>query len=261
MVNRKWLMVNSIKALKGRRLSGVKTRGDTILEVVVATAILSTILIATFNILQRAVDTNVNISNRIIALNIAREGIEAVRNIRDTNWLKYSGDRRDKWLCHDSSGNPDNCDGSNFSGDGDLINGNDDANDTYYIVDFDTSVNRYYLTETTQQAEIDFLASQPNREQFRLYLTGSAPQRYTHTSTGNTATEFYRQIYLDIDNPYNTTVVGLPPTFCDGTPSSEESCTKARLKVVSRVYWQEEGRQRVTTLETHLFDFFERDDY
>lgn len=34
---------------------------------------------------------------RIIAINIAREGLEAVRNIRDTNWLKFSGQRRQCW--------------------------------------------------------------------------------------------------------------------------------------------------------------------
>lgn len=35
--------------------------------------------------------------DRIIAVNLAREGLEAVRNIRDTNWLKFSGNRRECW--------------------------------------------------------------------------------------------------------------------------------------------------------------------
>jgi len=38
-----------------------------------------------------------NAKNRIIAINIAREGIEAMRNIRDTNWLKFQSRRRACW--------------------------------------------------------------------------------------------------------------------------------------------------------------------
>lgn len=38
-----------------------------------------------------------NSKNRIIAVNVAREGIEAVRNIRDTNWLKFNSKRRQCW--------------------------------------------------------------------------------------------------------------------------------------------------------------------
>lgn len=238
--------MNTVQSTKCEVPRPCKQRGDTILEVVVATAILSTVLVATFAILQRAVDTNLNIRNRVVALNIAREGIEAVRNIRDTNWLKYSGDRRGKWLCEDTPIEPDACEGVTIATD--FL-----EDDTYYTVDFSTTAYRYYLDRTTMQEDIDFLATQANREEFRLYLTPTAPQRYTHTAGANADTLFYRQIYLDIENPYD----GTPPTFCD----NEASCINSRLKVISRVYWQEEGRQRSATLETHLFDFFERDDY
>lgn len=227
-----------------------KQPGESILEVVIATVILSSVLIATFSILQRALDTNINIKNRVIALNIAREGLEAVRNIRDTNWLKYSGDRRGKWLCYDNPTQPDACEGTTSATDF-LVD------DTYYTVDFDTGVYRYYLDENTMAEDIDFLSSgagQANREDFRLYLTPTSPQRYTHESTGNTETIFYRQIYLDIANPYD----GTPPAFCDG---DDASCNEGRVKVISRVYWQEDGRQRATTVEGHLYDFFARDDY
>ncbi|HCW32482.1 TPA: hypothetical protein DGH83_03240 [Candidatus Peregrinibacteria bacterium] len=35
--------------------------------------------------------------NQIMAYNIAREGVEAIRNIRDTNWLKFPGDHLNCW--------------------------------------------------------------------------------------------------------------------------------------------------------------------
>lgn len=41
--------------------------------------------------------------NNIKAINIAREGMEAVMNIRDTNWLRFSSDRKHCWLSKDYS--------------------------------------------------------------------------------------------------------------------------------------------------------------
>jgi type II secretory pathway pseudopilin PulG len=252
-------MSNLIKRLfKSKVLRPV--RGDTILEVVIATAILSSIMIATFDILQRALDTNVNVKNRVIALNIAREGIEAVRNVRDTNWLKYSGERRTKWLCLDTTTDSNACNGTppntsfinnNFSDDTD----EDDA--VFYTIDFDNGDSRFYLNRETLNGVIDFEANQPTREAFRLNIapaTAALPERYTHAApTGSVPSLFYRQIELEIKNPYEVIPVS---GHCTGG-----TCGQARLKVISRVYWQEEGRSRSITLETYLFDFFERNDY
>jgi hypothetical protein len=85
------------------------------------------------------------------------------------------------------------------------------------------------------------------------------PQRYTHVSAGNTPTPFYRQIYLDIENPYDSLTANAE-NFC-GTGDTDDSCQNSRLKVISRVYWEEENRPRRATLEAHLYDFFERDAY
>lgn len=39
--------------------------------------------------------------NNIKAINIAREGIEAMTNIRDTNWLRFSSDKTNCWKVKD----------------------------------------------------------------------------------------------------------------------------------------------------------------
>ncbi len=243
-----------------------KLRGDTILEVVIATAILSSIMIATFNILQRAVDTNLNVKNRVIALNVAREGLEAVRNMRDTNWLKYSGERRSKWLCLDQKlaapTDDPTCTGSVAITD--IINQNVVNDEVFYTIDFDDDDDRYYLElgPSSLQAYIDFEAAQTNRDDYRLHLTSSTPQRYTHVSTGNEETPFFRQIRLVIQNPFESDDIATAdiPDECEGS-DTDESCVKGRLNVVSRVFWQEDGRSRSVSLETNLFDFFERDAY
>ena len=241
--------------------SGRKVRGDTILEVVFATAILSTVMIATFTILQRAIDTNLNVKNRVIALNIAREGMEAVRNIRDTNWLKYSGDRRKKWICLDQETDKNACVGNPIATK--FINGNNEAAPAYYTVDFHQADERFYLKRATLQADIDFLngaQTEASRAPSRLYITPGVPKRFTHVATGNTPTPFYRQVYLDIENPYDGALTPAVDGFC-GAGDTDDSCQNSRLKVIVRTYWEEESRQRSVTLAAHLYDFFERDEY
>ena len=80
-----------------------KPAGETLLETIVAITVLSMILVSVFSLLTQALSANQDIKNRVIALSHAREGIEGVRNIRDTNWLRFSGDRRNKWLCKDDT--------------------------------------------------------------------------------------------------------------------------------------------------------------
>lgn len=69
-------------------------RGISIIEAVVAVLILSMtmITIQTLNIYNIKSD-QLNTS-QVVADNLAREGIEAVRNLRDSNWQKYSGNIR-----------------------------------------------------------------------------------------------------------------------------------------------------------------------
>ena len=72
-------------------------RGETLTETIVALAVLAIgITVASSSILN-SIRNMANAKNRVIAVNIAREGIEAMHNIRDTNWLLYSDRRRECW--------------------------------------------------------------------------------------------------------------------------------------------------------------------
>lgn len=228
-------------------------RGDTILEVMVAMALLSMILAGTFSILNNAIEANANVRNRIVALNVAREGFEAVRNLRDTNWLKYSGDRRGKWLCLDSP-IVDTCGptGSDTQ--------MDDGTGSYYKIDYETSQNRYFLDGTAINVDLDLTSGlqAPNIVDYQLHLDGTN-NRYTHTTSGvTTPTIFYRQIYLQTVNPFDEELSD--PSFCDN-PTQEPDCINARLRVRVGVHWLEQGRPQQVFLEGNLFDFFERKHY
>jgi len=215
----------------------LKHSGETILEVLIATVILVGVLASCFALLNRGAATNTSLSEKSAAISIAREGIEAVRNIRDTNWLKYSGDKRNKWLCLDSEDVPDKC-----------LTGNPEyIVPGFYQIDFSESAKRFFLTKIDAAAVLDINNNSAEKEQFRLFVD-NASGRYTHTSDGgnNTVSSFYRQIELT-------------PVEADVCPN--DGCIEKKLKVVSRVQWVGARGTESVILETHLFDFFDRNAY
>ncbi len=72
-------------------------RGETIAETIIALSILAVGITIASSISASSLRNISSSKNRVIAVNIAREGIEAVRNIRDTNWLKYGNKKRQCW--------------------------------------------------------------------------------------------------------------------------------------------------------------------
>ena len=65
-----------------------KNRGFTILEVLVAVFIITVGGLAAYAMVQQIVFDTFSSSYRLTAAYLAKEGIEIVRNIRDTNWLE-----------------------------------------------------------------------------------------------------------------------------------------------------------------------------
>jgi hypothetical protein len=72
-------------------------KGETILETLIAMGVLVIGIMMASSIMGSSI-RNINSSkNRVIAVNIAKEGLEAIRNIRDTNWLKFNSKKRECW--------------------------------------------------------------------------------------------------------------------------------------------------------------------
>lgn len=76
-------------------------QGNSIIEIMVVIIILTTGIIGTYGILNGGQKLSTTSENRIKAINIAREGMEAVENIRDTNWIKFSSDYDNCWKVKD----------------------------------------------------------------------------------------------------------------------------------------------------------------
>jgi prepilin-type N-terminal cleavage/methylation domain-containing protein len=66
-----------------------KNKGFTLVEVLVALFILFTVVSATTSLVNSALGTIQNSKAKFVASGLVQEGIEIVRNIRDSNWLKY----------------------------------------------------------------------------------------------------------------------------------------------------------------------------
>ncbi|MFH0873480.1 MAG: prepilin-type N-terminal cleavage/methylation domain-containing protein [Candidatus Komeilibacteria bacterium] len=65
-------------------------RGFTLLEGIIAMAVITIGLVAGITLTVVNISSAQNNERRIVAANLAREGIEAIRNMRDSNWLKVN---------------------------------------------------------------------------------------------------------------------------------------------------------------------------
>lgn len=208
----------------------IKNPGESLIEVVVATVMISTVIIAGVSLLTQALDINVNVKHRVIATGLAQEGLENVRNIRDTNWLKYSGDRRSKWVCIDTPSDPNACAGSGIS----AIVLSEGISEDFRLI---KSSDHHYLLQTNLD------------EDFRLYEQGST---LSHDSSGEKSL-FSRKITLTLEKDSNcstATSTTLPAPDCNDV-----------LDVISRVYWRDAQGDQSVTLQTKLYDFWERSQY
>ena len=63
-------------------------KGQTLIETVVAVFIMIMGIVSALGLAIYSLNASSNISKQIIAVGLAREGVEVVKNMRDTNWLK-----------------------------------------------------------------------------------------------------------------------------------------------------------------------------
>lgn len=72
-------------------------RAETLVEVVMAIFIVAVGSAAATTLIVSALQANSFSRDNLIALNLAVEGLEAMRNVRDTNWLKFNFDKEHCW--------------------------------------------------------------------------------------------------------------------------------------------------------------------
>ena len=71
-----------------RRLFRAKRRGQSFIEAMVAITVIVTSIASALALVQASITASRVGGQQIVAANLAREGLEVVRSLRDTNWLK-----------------------------------------------------------------------------------------------------------------------------------------------------------------------------
>ncbi len=92
-----------LEKIRKWRVSLKNRPGETLVEILVGLFALSLGSVAATGLIIMALQSNGRTKSELIALNLAREGVEAVQNIRDTNWLRWSGDPESCWDLRDDS--------------------------------------------------------------------------------------------------------------------------------------------------------------
>ena len=232
-------------------------RGETIAETIIAVSILAVGITLSATLMATSLK-NMNVSkNRVIAVNIAREGLEAVRNIRDSNWLKFSGRRRLCWNNMPAESATDNC-----------TIGSDKIKPEDYIV-YKTDEHRWRLKEiltTDSFAEqelyiIDIDASidtdRDGDDENDADMYNNRPTE-DHTSVNNDAIGIWGKA---VDSPFSRTIT-ISYLANDSTPLVAPSAVTEeynRMVVTSLVEWTRGGIYRKVELKTHLTDYLGRD--
>ena len=81
---------NFKKGLPSTTFSKRNGAGFTMIEMIVAVSVFSIGILGVFSLVSNVVSAMNNTSNRLVASYLAQEGMEIVRNIRDSNFLKIN---------------------------------------------------------------------------------------------------------------------------------------------------------------------------
>lgn len=74
-----------------------RKRAETLLEVMVALVVMTIGSVSAATLILAAINANIYNKDALMALNLAQEGIEYMRNLRDTNWIRFSANRQGCW--------------------------------------------------------------------------------------------------------------------------------------------------------------------
>ncbi len=174
--------------------------GQTLIETLVAVFILVMGIVAALGLAIYALNASSNVTKQIVAIGLTREGIEAVKNMRDTNWLKLTIDND----CYDyvSGSNVGKCYKSWLDKGG---NWNNNANDRGYRMDPGGSPASYRLGiyKDSSNKLWDFTQANNNwgLDNGTVINNSSFQGLFVpNTSQANGTSEFYRKITLTKQN-------------------------------------------------------------
>lgn len=194
------------------------TSGYTILEVIIALSVLIVGIISILTLVVGSLSTTVSALDYLVAANLAREGVELVRNQRDTNW--YKSNSFDFGL----------------------------TNDTYFtaVIDYNDINANKDLVFTFVPNNIDSSVSQLKR---------SAGGVYTRDTGANT--DYYRLIYLNniCQNIDADPLVPGNETVKENGADCGPLETKIGIDIVSKVKWTTKENPKTVELRDRVYNW------
>jgi type II secretory pathway pseudopilin PulG len=215
------------------RHSSRNQQGQTLLELLIALFILVLVLTATIALIVNSINAGRESRNRLVAASLAREGVEIVRNIRDSNWID-PGDPTGIPVVP-----PPNWDEG--------LVGNSPA------IPFVNSVS------ATTPTQLYFDPASQNQTAVKLYSDAYVQGAVTPGSD----TQFYRLIYLDpicqddtSPNP-NEAIVDKGGNYDCGAASTNVAGynNKVGIRVIVEVHWPTEASSKKVVVEDRLYDW------
>ena len=201
------------------RTSSHTQTGQTLVETVVGIFVLTVGISTALGLAAAMYNVSSSAVKQVIAAGLAREGVEAVFNMRATNWLKGAPSAN----CYnypDPSGTSI-CRTDWLTGSGGATYAlNPTGGPRSYTIDVNKNATDSQATWTLSQQPV-------GNPQFRLYYDDDASSGvlYKTSSASAVASDYYREVILEVQ-PF---------------VSTGGDALKNRLKVVSRVWWNDKG--------------------
>jgi type II secretory pathway pseudopilin PulG len=198
--------------------------GQTLIETVVAVFILVMGISAALGLANYSLNATTDIRKQIIAMGLAREGIEAVKNMRDSNWLQAPISTTCwNFTSSDATGTcyPYWLDPGQAGADGYGLDPGAYQNIYPYVIYYDVNSPETAFWYLTYRAA--------NNNYGLNYDSSANPSRgiysaYTPTSAANATSDYARKITLQLDHSV--------------APFNQDATTGPRLKVTSYVWWK-----------------------
>lgn len=246
-----------------------QAEGFTLIEGIIAVGIIGSALIVGLTLAHSNLQAAQSNADRVLASHLAREGIEVIRNMRDSNWI-----RRDKNIDKQAGGSIDFYDWNDLfdawptMASATCLTDNTVCYDTYFDIilntAFPTNANAYTLRRDTTHT--DTIACINNGAQPSCRIQKNAEGVYFQSTVGTAYTQFYRRIILrpiclddkgtasiDDDTMYVNTQSSIPlPTTPCGLPTVKDP---VGVLVTSHVVWQRGSKTLEVKFKERLYNW------
>ncbi len=236
------------------------TVGSAMMDVLVSFFVLTLGFTGALTVVNSARNVNIEHNNRFTGIHLAQEAIEAIHNMRDTNWMVYSSQLRECWHFWDNTNDDDAIDGSDVgcaaNPDGLDPTPNENGQNFHpwendvYIIDLDSTNFRWFLKREDDDE---------NTSDDKLYQTPAG--LYTHVIGANTETIFSRTVEMEyLDQTGDKSANPFPDEASETTVFLAKK-NDNRILVTVTVSWLHQGHARQVSLSTVLTDYYQRTEW